>query len=157
MQLMLILHNIRSAHNVGSLLRTADGAGVSKVFLTGFTPAPLDRFGREDAKIAKVALGAEKTTPWETREIGGLLAELKAAGVHLVALEQTARAVPYDSFTPRGSAALILGSEVGGIEESLLERADTVIEIPMRGEKDSLNVSVAGAIALYELTKHRQE
>lgn len=153
MSLFLILHNIRSAHNVGSLFRTADGAGVSKIYITGFTPTPIDRFGRKDARIAKVSLGAEETVVWEERALDELLVDLRKQGIQVVALEQDERSTPYDSFTPTASTALLLGSEVGGVDMALLDTVDTIIEIPMQGKKDSLNVSVAGAIALFEIAK----
>lgn len=156
MKVFLIAHNIRSAHNVGSLLRTADGAGVSKVFITGFTPAPIDRFGREDVKITKVSLGAEVLVSWEQDEIDVVLKKLRDAGVHIVALEQHPTSVPYDSLNMQGDIALLLGSEVGGIDAPLLESVDSIIEIPMRGKKDSLNVSVAAGIALFEIAKPLQ-
>ena len=151
----LILHNIRSAHNVGSVFRTADGAGVDKIYITGITPRPIDRFGREDAKIAKVALGAEKTLEWESRDIDELLSELRDSGVQLVALEQDARSTPYTAFMPEKKCALLLGTEVGGIEKDLLQRMDAIIEIPMKGSKDSLNVSVATGIALFEMVRKK--
>ncbi|PIR85055.1 TrmH family RNA methyltransferase [Candidatus Kaiserbacteria bacterium CG10_big_fil_rev_8_21_14_0_10_45_20] len=149
----IILHNIRSAHNVGSIFRTADGAGVERVYLTGITPTPIDRFGREDPKIAKVALGAEKTLSWEKRNINEILTALKKDGVQVVALEQDPRSIPYTQYVPHEKCALLLGTEVGGIEKGLLERADIILEIPMHGKKDSLNVSVATGIALFEIKK----
>ena len=90
----LILHNIRSAHNVGSLFRTADAVGVSKLFLTGYTPAPIDRFGRPRKDISKVALGAEQTVLWEhVKNISTLIKRLKNGHVHIIALEQARGAV----------------------------------------------------------------
>lgn len=154
-KIYLIIHNVRSAHNVGSLLRTADGLGVAKVFLTGYTGAPIDRFGRKDAKIAKVSLGAEDSVPWEKREITELITELKQNNVAVVALEQTPHSVLLHDYTPRGAVALVVGNEVEGVSSEVLELADTVVEIPMRGAKESLNVSNAGAIALYALTAAR--
>lgn len=151
-QTYLIIHNVRSAHNVGSLLRTADGLGVERVFLTGYTGGPIDRFGRKDSKIAKVSLGAEDSVPWEKREITELITELKQNSVEVVALEQSPRSIPLHDYTPRGAVALIVGNEVDGVSSEVLELADTVVEILMRGEKESLNVSNAGAIALYALT-----
>lgn len=148
----LIIHNVRSAHNVGSLLRTADGLGVTKVFLTGYTGAPIDRFGRKDSKIAKVSLGAEDSVPWEKRDVTELITELKKNRVAIVVLEQAPHAVPLYDYHPRGALALVVGNEVDGVSSEVLELADTVVEIPMRGEKESLNVSNAGAIALYALT-----
>jgi tRNA G18 (ribose-2'-O)-methylase SpoU len=138
-------------HNVGSMFRTADAAGVSKIFLTGYTPAPIDRFGRKVKEIAKVALGAEETVPWEKRDIHELIAELKGSSVRIIALEQHPASHPYMSVRLDGPAALIVGNEVGGIPEEVLKEADTIIEIPMRGKKESLNVAVATGIALYSL------
>ncbi len=151
--LYLIIHNVRSAHNVGSLLRTADGLGVSRVFLTGYTGAPIDRFGRKDTKISKVSLGAEESVPWERREIGELFSELHAHNVEVVALEQAPQAIPLHEYTPTRAVALVVGNEVDGIEDSVIARADVVVHIPMKGEKESLNVSNAGAIALYAITE----
>lgn len=151
MQVSVILHDIRSMHNVGSIFRTADGAGVSKMYLTGYTPAPLDRFGRPVKEIAKVALGAEKTVPWEEREITELITSLKKDGVQVIAVEQDQRSVPYMVLKPKGCTALVFGSEVGGISDTVLTQCDTVIEIPMYGKKESLNVSVAAGIVLYGL------
>ena len=83
-QFFIILHNIRSAQNVGAIFRTADAVGVEKIYLTGYTPAPLDRFGRTDSKIAKTALGAEKSIPWEScKSVGALIKRLKKNGVHI--------------------------------------------------------------------------
>lgn len=153
--LYLVIHNVRSAHNVGSLLRTADGLGVSKVFLTGYTGAPIDRFGRKDTKISKVSLGAEDSVPWERREIGELLSELHTDTVEVVALEQAPQAIPLHEYTPTRSVALVVGNEVDGVEDGVIARADVVVHIPMKGKKESLNVSNAGAIALYALAEKR--
>jgi len=150
--LVLVLHNVRSAHNVGSILRTADGVGVSCVYLCGHTPTPLDRFGRTQTGIAKVALGAQHTVPWEyVADTAVCLERLRSGGVRIVALEQDARAVSYDTYTADGPTALVLGEEVRGVPPEVLKRCDEVIEIPMRGIKHSLNVSVAAGIALYRI------
>ena len=154
MQVSVILHDIRSEHNVGSIFRTADGAGVSKIYLCGYTSAPVDRFGRAVGAIAKVALGAEKAVSWERAEITSLLPSLKSAGTQIVALEQAPASVPYDRFKPAGTMALILGSEVGGIPPEVLKEADAIIEIPMHGIKESLNVSGAAGVVLYQLIRH---
>lgn len=153
MEVSIILHDIRSMHNVGSILRTADGAGVVRVYLTGYTPAPIDRFGRTVKEIAKVALGAERSLPWEQREITELMTSLQSQGVQIVALEQSENSIPYTDFKPRGDVALIVGAEVLGLPKVLLKQADVIIEIPMHGEKESLNVSVAAGIALYQLVR----
>jgi tRNA G18 (ribose-2'-O)-methylase SpoU len=151
-ELILILHDIRSAENVGSMFRTADAAGVSRIFLTGYTPAPLDRFKRKNGKIAKAALGAEEYVSWEKREDTlALVEELKARGVRVVAVEQDNSAVPYTTLERSGPLALIMGNEVGGIPEMLLRAADAVVEIPMHGKKESLNVAVAAGIVLFRL------
>jgi 23S rRNA (guanosine2251-2'-O)-methyltransferase len=148
----LILHNIRSTHNVGSIFRTADAAGVSKLYLTGYTPAPLDRFGRSRKDIAKVALGAQVSVPWEhVPNIKILLKKLKKEKIQIVALEQAENSIDYKTFTSKNSIALILGNEVGGIEKSILKLCDKVIEIPMSGKKESLNVSVAAGITLFRI------
>lgn len=149
---VLILHNIRSAHNVGSIFRTADAAGVSKIFLTGYTPAPTDRFGRPQKEIAKTALGAEQTVAWEHRaSLAPLMATLRKEGVMIAALEQSDNSVDYKTFTPKPPFALLMGNEVEGIDVRTLKKCDAVIEIPMCGAKESLNVSVAAGIALFRL------
>jgi tRNA G18 (ribose-2'-O)-methylase SpoU len=147
----LILHDIRSAHNVGSLFRTADAAGVAKIFLTGYTPAPLDRFKRPNKEIAKTALGAEKSVPWQKSSWAECLDFLHAEGAFIVALEQDKRAVSYRNFKTTFPFALVLGNEVDGISSDVLNDCDAVVEIPMHGSKESLNVAVAGGIALFTL------
>jgi tRNA G18 (ribose-2'-O)-methylase SpoU len=166
---IIILPDIRSVHNVGSVFRTADAAGVSKIFLTGYTPAPRDRFGREREDISKVALGAEKSVEWEQVENTlTLLKRLRKEGVQIVAVEQDARAINYKKFKPaamkRGkgnkdspqsikSVAFIFGNETKGLPKNLLAQCDDIIEIPMRGIKESLNVSVSVGIILFGLIK----
>ncbi len=146
----VILHNIRSAHNVGSIFRTADGAGVSKIFLTGYTPAPTDRFGRPNAEIIKTSLGATESVLWETKEnIDELLDELRDAQVTIVAIEQYPRAVDYRNEKIEKDTAFILGNEVEGVAKEICEKVDAVWHIPMHGMKESLNVSVATGIILF--------
>ena len=148
----LILDNIRSTHNVGSIFRTAETLAITKIYCVGTTPAPIDRFGRKRADIAKVSLGAEEIIPWEHVDDGSvLIKKLHKAGYTIVALEQHEHSVDYKTFCPEGKAAIILGNEVGGVSPALLELADTIMEIPMKGTKESLNVSVAAGIALYRL------
>ena len=148
--LFLILHDIRSSENVGSMFRTADAAGVSKIFLTGYTPAPLDRFKRQNAKLAKAALGAEEFVLWEKREdIFSLIDELKRNGARVIAVEQDPAAVPYRGLRRKGAVAFILGNEVDGVPPEVLKAADAIIEIPMHGKKESLNVAVAAGIILF--------
>lgn len=156
-KIVLIVHNIRSTYNVGSLLRTADGLGVSHVYLTGYTPYPLldhdDRLphiGRKTAAaINKTALGAEKNVDWSYNpEALAVLEDLIEKGYELVALEQHPDAIPLPEFKPKHKVALLLGEEVAGIQNGLIDLCDTIIEIPMFGKKESFNVSVAAAIAL---------
>lgn len=151
-KLILIAHNIRSLHNAGSVLRTADAAGVAKVYFTGYTPKPTDEMGRVRPQVAKTALGAEQTVAWEQRKnISALLGCLKKEGVLLIALENAPGATDYREFRPRFPLALILGNEVRGISSATLAKMDAIITIPMRGKKESLNVSVACGIAVYKL------
>lgn len=149
---IVLLHNIRSAHNVGSIFRTADAAGVSRIILSGYTPRPFDRFGRPVKEIAKTALGAEKSVPWEgVREPMRALRALKAQGYRIVAVEQDERALDYRNVRLRGKAVIIFGNEVRGLSKSIRSLADAMAEIPMRGAKESLNVSVAAGIALFRM------
>lgn len=159
-QIVLIAHNIRSSHNVGSLLRTADGLGVEKVFLTGYTPHPAKAGDkrlphlaqRQSRQIAKTALGAEGMVDWRhEKDITAALKELKAAGYSITALEQTTEAIPIGEFGGAAKIALIVGSEVGGIDKETLKLADAHLYLPMAGRKESFNVSVAAALALYHL------
>jgi len=149
--IVVILHNIRSTHNVGSVFRTADAVGVSKIYLTGYTPAPIDEFKRERKDISKVSLGAEKNVPWKKVEILSTLENLKSDGYSIVALEQSLKSVDYKKIKISGKTVIILGNEVGGIEESILKKCDQIAEIPMKGKKESLNVSVAAGIFLFRL------
>lgn len=151
-EVVLILDNIRSSENVGAIFRTADAVGVSKIYLCGVTPAPLDRFGRVVSKIAKSALGAEKTLAWESlASTARAISKLKKEGYEVVALEQSPKSIPYRTYKPKKKYALILGNEVDGVEKSTLEKVDVIIEIPMKGEKESLNVSVSAGIALFQI------
>lgn len=147
----LILHDIRSNQNVGSLFRTADAAGITKIFLTGYTPAPLDMYERPVKEIAKTALGAEKTVPSEKKDIHDCIEMLKNEGVQIIAIEQSDSSVSYRDAKVKFPVAFILGNEVTGIEKQVLALCDLVAEIPMQGDKESLNVSVAGGIALFQM------
>ena len=153
-EISLILHNIRSLHNVGSIFRTADGAGVKKIYLTGYTPEPIDIFGKTRNEIKKTALGAEKTVLWEKRkDISRLITKLKNYGhpMSIVGIEQNEKAVNYKKFKPGKTTALILGNEVRGLSKQILNKCDKIIEIPMHGKKESLNVAVVAGIVLFEL------
>ncbi|TSC71187.1 MAG: tRNA/rRNA methyltransferase SpoU [Parcubacteria group bacterium Gr01-1014_70] len=148
-----ILHNIRSLHNVGSMFRTADAAGVLKIYVTGYSPSPVDTFGKVRPEIAKTALGAERTVPWErVKNISKLISALHREGVRIIALEQHAHAKDYRHIKPRGAWALMVGNEVRGLSGKILQKCDIIVEIPMRGKKESLNVSVAFGIALFAIT-----
>ncbi len=148
-----LFHNVRSAHNVGALFRTADGAGVSKIFLTGITPTPTDRFGRAQKEIAKTALGAEMSVPWEhAKNPAGIIKTLRAQSWSIVGVEQDTRAKQYRSFTLKKPTLFIFGSEIRGLSKALRDQCDTLIEIPMRGSKESLNVSVAAGIILFRFS-----
>lgn len=150
--MILILHNIRSSHNVGSIFRTADAAGVAKIYLVGYTPAPTDRFGRLVKEIAKTALGAEKSVPWEKySRISPLFTKFLASSFQLLALEQSAKSIDYRTIKLSGPTAVILGNEVRGLPKKILDQCDLVAEIPMHGKKESLNVSVAAGIFLFRL------
>ncbi len=156
----MVLDNIRSLHNVGSIFRTADAAGVSKIYLAGFTPSPLDIFGKLRPDFKKTALGAEHYVRWEIKKtVGSLISGLKSEKIFIAAVEQSKKSVSYRDFYSKyhkkfkkySGIALILGNEVRGISKSILQKSDAIIEIPMRGRKESLNVSVAAGIALFEL------
>jgi len=152
--MIVILDNIRSSHNVGSIFRTADAVGVEKIYLCGVTPAPSDKFGRAVSDIAKVALGAEKNIPWEQADsTATAVRKLKKKGYSIVAVEQADNSVDYRSVKiPKGApVAVVLGSETEGVSRSVLKLADIVMEIPMVGKKESLNVAVAFGIAAYAL------
>lgn len=149
---VLILHNIRSVYNVGAIFRTADAVGITKIYLTGYTPTPLDRFGRERKDVAKAALGAQKTIPWEYKKQAGLLLnKLNKEDFQIIALEQSEKSVDYKKIKTQAKTVFLLGNEVRGISKQLLEKCDVVAEIPMKGEKESLNVSVATGVLLFRV------
>jgi tRNA G18 (ribose-2'-O)-methylase SpoU len=135
----LILHNIRSVYNVGSIFRTADAAGVSKIILSGYTPAPIDRFNQPRKDFSKVSLGAEKAVAWESaRTLASAVKKLKQEGF-------------YFAFKAPEKIALVLGNEVCGLSAVSLKLCDAALEIPMHGMKESLNVSVAAGIAMFTI------
>ena len=148
----VLLHNIRSAHNVGSIFRTSDGAGVSKIYLSGYSPRPIDAFGRQQKDIAKTALGAQDSVPWESiKNPSTLIRRLKRDGWHVVGVEQDPNSIDYREFNPKQPTLILLGNEVLGLSPALRKACDTIIEIPMYGKKESLNVSVAAGIILFSL------
>ena len=149
---VVILDNIRSVYNVGSIFRTSDALGIDKIYLCGCTPAPIDRFGRARQDLAKVALGAEKDIAWEycadTKEI---IKKLKKEGFQIIAVEQDKKSVDFKKLKVKYPVAIVMGNEVGGIDKKTLALCDVIAEIPMMGNKESLNVSVAFGIVGYEI------
>ena len=146
----ILLPDIRSAHNVGSIFRTADAAGVSHIYVTGTSPRPIDRFGRKRKDIAKVSLGAEDTVAWEYHEdVQILLEDLRKKGYTIIAVEQDERSKNYHEITYTGDVLFIFGNEVQGIDPQIVGYADHIAEIPMYGDKESLNVSVTAGIMLF--------
>lgn len=159
MDIRLLLDNIRSTHNVGSIFRTAETLGISKIYCAGTTPAPIDRFGRKRADIAKVSLGGEEMVSWE--QIVGVgsddsatikkVKELKKEGFEIISVEQDRRSVDYKTVKLKSKALIILGNEVGGVSKEILNLSDVIAEIPLQGKKESLNVSVAAGVALFRM------
>lgn len=158
-EIVLIAHNIRSTHNVGSIFRTAEGFGVKKIILSGYTPYPklpndnrlphiADKLHHQ---IHKTALGAEELVAFEYQEEVDI-AQLKSSGYQIVALEQADNSIPLNAYRAPEKMALIIGEEVNGVDENILNTCDSILEIPMKGKKESFNVSVAAGIALYALT-----
>ena len=149
---ILIIHDVRSTQNVGAMFRTADAAGISKIYLTGYTPAPVDRFGRKRKDVAKSALGAEEFVKWESKKsLPTLITKLKKEGFQIIAIEQAKNSIDYKKVKLQAKNAFILGTEVSGIPKNILKKCDVIAEIPMRGKKESLNVSVATGIALFRI------
>ncbi len=161
-EIIILLHNIRSIHNVGSIMRTAEGFGIKNIVFSGYTPHPKiindnrlpHLITKIEKELHKTALGAEKMlSTSKISDVNSYLAEMKRNGYELLALEQSPSSVELRKYVPSQKIVLILGEEVDGISHSILEMADKIIEIPMRGQKESFNVSVAAGIAIYELTK----
>lgn len=150
-QVAVLLHNIRSAHNVGSIFRTADAAGVSKIYLSGYAPTPVDRFKRPQKEIAKTALGAQEFIPWEyVKNLRTHISKLKSDGWQIVGVEQDKRSRDYRAFKPQRPTLLIFGNEVRGLSRSLRNSCDDLIQIPMFGKKESLNVATTAGIILFQ-------
>ncbi len=156
--IVLVVYNVRSAHNVGSMLRTADGLGISEVYLSGYTPYPhaeadtrLPHLAAKTSRqISKTALGAENSVIWHYQpDIKKTLDELQAQNYKLVGLEQTDKAIDLRKLKPVSKIALIVGSEVGGLPQAVLDICDRHVHIPMSGQKESFNVAIVAAIALY--------
>jgi 23S rRNA (guanosine2251-2'-O)-methyltransferase len=158
-EIIVIAHNIRSTHNIGSIFRTCEGFGVTKLILSGYTPYPnvkndprLPHIANKlTAQIHKTALDAEMMVPFEYQAQPDL-ASLRAQGFTIVGLEQDKRSTLLPSYQAPQKVALLLGEEVEGITSDYRDQCDDIIEIPMKGKKESFNVSVAAGIALYALT-----
>ncbi len=157
---VVVLPDIRSAYNVGSIFRTSDASGVSKIYLSGYTPTPLNKFHRPQPQIAKTALGAEISTPWEYyNSHATLLNKLKKEGFKIIAVEQTKKSVDYKSLILKDlfgdkkmvrKIAFVFGNEVLGLPKIIINKSDLCIELPMGGIKESLNVSVTAGIVLFQ-------
>ena len=147
-EFFVVCDNIRSLENIGSIFRTADAVGITKIYLCGISGRPPHQ------KISKTALGAEKTVPWEHhKQVWRLLEKLKSHKVTIVALEQSKRSIVYTKYKSKFPLALVIGNEVKGVSKKALELSDTIIHLPMKGKKESLNVAVAFGIASYGLVK----
>lgn len=160
-QIILLLDDVRSAHNVGSILRSADGFGINKVIMCGITPYPKQKDDSRlpylaekiDKQIAKTSLGAEKNVAWEfISNSSTALQNLISKGYATAALEQTESSVSINNFVVPSKLVLVVGNEVHGVNTELLNICSTHIEIPMKGSKESFNVSVAASVAMYALT-----
>jgi tRNA G18 (ribose-2'-O)-methylase SpoU len=155
----ILLPDIRSAYNVGSIFRSADCFGIKKVFLSGTTPCPTDRFGRSHSgaqkEIAKTALGAEKDIAWEyVSDLSLFFKKIKKEKFTIVCIEQDKRSVLLKDFLKikrPENILLIFGNEVDGVDKRILKKADYIVEIPMLGKKESLNVSVCAGLVMYVL------
>lgn len=158
MEIHLVLNNLRSVYNAGSLFRTADAAGVTHIHLVGTTPSPKDRFGRVRKDFHKTALGAEEIIPWTYHKTFAECVDfLKEKGLLIVALEQDKKSVPYTTIPLEKDLAMVLGNEPEGFLLEDLALCDIVVEIPQYGEKESLNVSVAAGIALFDVVRRTRD
>ena len=154
MKVVLVLDNLRSVYNVGSIFRTANACGVNHIVLCGTTPTPLDKKGEKRKDFAKVALGAEETVSWEYREsTTESLKQLKIDGYYIIAIEQDEKSVDYKDVRvdAKEKITFIIGPEVTGMAQEVLVLSDVIAEIPMLGTKESLNVTIAAGIALYRI------
>lgn len=146
----VICDNIRSLENIGSIFRTADALGVDKIFLCGISGTPPNH------KISKTALGAEKTIPFEYySQTWRLIKKLKKEKVNIISLEQDKKSILYTKFKSIFPLVLVIGNEVKGISKKILKKSDKIIYLPMQGQKESLNVSVAFGVAGYHINKFR--
>ncbi len=170
----VILHNIRSLYNVGSIFRTADAVGIEKIYLCGITPAPVDRFRKLRIQFTKVSLGAEKHVKWDVSARSSqatlkLVEKFKKDGYKILSVEQSKKSIPYYKLKAKSlkskKIVLVLGNEIKGLPKSILDKSDKILEIPMRGVvvgqvyhprrsgrgKESLNVSIAFGIVVFSI------
>ncbi len=172
--MIVILDNIRSMNNVGSIFRTADALGVEKIYLAGITPEPLDLFGRPRPQFVKVSLGAEKSVAWEkVKNTGRLVDKLKKDGCKILAVEQSKNSIPYYKLKSKNyklKTVFVFGNEVRGISTAVLKKCEKILEIPMRGAmvrqahhprhkgrgKESLNVAVSFGIVMFHLMYNKK-
>ena len=146
----VLLDNIRSLYNVGSIFRTSDAAGIEKIYLCGITGSP------PRAEIHKAALGAETVVPWKYEDDAlAVIRKLKASGYRIVVLEHTDSGIDYSTAEYDYPLCLVIGHEITGISDAIVAEADAAIEIPMAGMKQSLNVAVAYGIAIFEVIRHQ--
>ena len=151
---IVVLDNLRSVYNVGSIFRTANAAGIEKIILCGTTPTPVDKKGERRKDFAKVALGAEDTVVWEYQEeTVNALKSLRQEGCYVIAFEQDVTSVDYREVSIEGKQdmAFVIGSEVTGISREVLDECDVIAEIPMLGTKESLNVTIAFGVGVYRI------
>ncbi len=149
-EVYILLHDIRSVYNAGAIFRTADAIGATKIYITGYTPTPVDRFGQPRNDFAKSALGSEKTMAWEYAKTPvSILNRLKKEKVQIISVEQSESSVDYKKVKLGPKVLVVFGNEVEGVSKSILSKSDVIAEIPMRGKKESLNVSVSAGIILY--------
>ena len=150
-----VLDNLRSVYNVGSIFRTANAAGIEKIYLCGTTPTPVDKRGHRRKDFAKVALGAEDTITWEYKEDTlKILQELHASDAYIIALEQDSSSVDYKlvRIPVNKDIVFVLGKEVMGMSQDVLRECDVIAEIPMLGTKESMNVTIAFGIGVYRIS-----
>lgn len=158
-QMEVILNNLRSAHNVGSIFRTSDTAGIKKVYLCGYTPSPIKKQGVPRIQLTKVSLGAENFIEWEVSQSAiNLINKLKSDGKNIISVEQSKKSIPYNQLGMNKDkwekSVLVMGSEVEGLEDEIIKKSNEVIMIPMLGKKKSLNVSVAFGVVAFNLNPH---
>ncbi len=152
MKVTLVLDNLRSVYNVGSIFRTANACGVGRIILCGITPTPLDKKGERRKDFAKVALGAEDIISWEYCETTlEAMSLLKKEGYYCIALEQDKNSTDYKDVSVDGkdNVAFVIGAEVDGVSHEVTKMCDVIAEIPMLGTKESLNVTIATGVVLY--------